>query len=147
MVIRILKDLCHLSEAFIRWNAHENNINYDFSILISGICKLQEAQIKLRLELYIYIPLAMTLPLSEDNLRRLNNAPESEQMTENEDETSTQYTYSTDVFRKTTQEEWEENLIQIKTLLNFVILPVLGKVLGRKFSLLVWKKFAEWLCC
>lgn len=89
----------------------------------------------------------MTLPLSEDNLRRLNNAPESEQMTENEDETSTQYTYSTDVFRKTTQEEWEENLIQIKTLLNFVILPVLGKVLGRKFSLLVWKKFAEWLCC
>ncbi|KAG7700520.1 hypothetical protein KL951_000635 [Ogataea haglerorum] len=56
---------------------------------------------------------------------------------------SSDYTYETDLVYHDPQKEWEENLVQLKTLVNFVLLPVIGKVLGRRFANYVWMKIAS----
>lgn len=45
----------------------------------------------------------------------------------------------------TAQEQWEESLRQITGLVNHVLLPLLGKFLGRRTAHVAWRHFAEWL--
>jgi hypothetical protein len=47
-------------------------------------------------------------------------------------------------YEMTAQQHWEESMKQVEGLLSFIIFPILGKVLGRRFSHLVWKRVAEW---
>lgn len=49
--------------------------------------------------------------------------------------------YSQDL---TAQEHWEESMKQIQGLINFLILPLIGKVLGRRASKIIWSKIAGW---
>ncbi|GME69561.1 unnamed protein product [[Candida] boidinii] len=66
---------------------------------------------------------------------------EEDEEDENDDDNS-DYTFKTDLLRDP-QKEWEENLAQLNTLLNFVLIPIVGKVLGRRFANIVWRKIAE----
>ncbi|KAL2888832.1 hypothetical protein HOO65_030333 [Ceratocystis lukuohia] len=43
------------------------------------------------------------------------------------------------------QEEWERNLEQMQMLLGCVIVPWIGKFLGRKFAIYSWSRYMEWL--
>lgn len=54
-------------------------------------------------------------------------------------ESESEYSYE-----MTAQQHWEESMKQVEGLLSFIIFPILGKVLGRRFSHLVWKRVAEW---
>ena len=54
-------------------------------------------------------------------------------------ESESEYSYE-----MTAQQHWEESMKQVEGLLSFVIFPLFGKVLGRRFSHLVWKRVAEW---
>ncbi|CAK9436394.1 uncharacterized protein LODBEIA_P09520 [Lodderomyces beijingensis] len=47
-------------------------------------------------------------------------------------------------YQVSAQEQWEESVKQIQSLLNFVLFPLLGKLLGRRFSKFVWRRFADW---
>lgn len=42
------------------------------------------------------------------------------------------------------QEHWEESVRQITGLINMVIFPLIGKILGRRFSKVIWARFANW---
>ncbi|CCF56581.1 hypothetical protein KAFR_0B02840 [Kazachstania africana CBS 2517] len=42
------------------------------------------------------------------------------------------------------QRHWEESLQQLNKALNWVILPLLGKFMGRKAATFVWKRVAGW---
>ncbi|CDK24259.1 unnamed protein product [Kuraishia capsulata CBS 1993] len=77
--------------------------------------------------------------ITDSGLVILNAAGEE---TDEEDYDS-DYTYDSDIVTRDAQAEWEENLVQLKTLLNFVLLPVIGKVLGRRFANSLWGAIAE----
>lgn len=42
------------------------------------------------------------------------------------------------------QEQWEESMKQIQGLINFIIFPLIGRILGRKVSKVIWAKVANW---
>lgn len=46
--------------------------------------------------------------------------------------------------RLSAQKQWEESLKQINGLFSLVIFPLIGKVLGRRFSHIIWNKFSDW---
>ncbi|GME91141.1 hypothetical protein B5S28_g3873 [[Candida] boidinii] len=67
---------------------------------------------------------------------------EEDEDDDDDDDDNSDYTFKTDLLRDP-QKEWEENLAQLNTLLNFVLIPIVGKVLGRRFANIVWRKIAE----
>jgi len=42
------------------------------------------------------------------------------------------------------QQQWEESMNQIQMVLGLVLFPLVGKLLGRRFSKLIWRRFADW---
>lgn len=42
------------------------------------------------------------------------------------------------------QQQWEESIRQITGLVNFVLFPLIGKLLGRRTAHMVWRRFANW---
>lgn len=44
----------------------------------------------------------------------------------------------------TAQQQWDESVKQITGLFNMILLPLLGKILGRRASKVIWAKFANW---
>lgn len=54
------------------------------------------------------------------------------------------YSDSSSDFELTAQEQWEESVKQITGLVNLVLFPMLGKLLGRRTAHVVWRRFAEW---
>lgn len=59
-------------------------------------------------------------------------------------ETDSEWT-SEDELQLSPQQHWEESVKQITSLVNLVIFPLLGKVLGRRMSHLIWGHIAEWI--
>lgn len=49
------------------------------------------------------------------------------------------------MYELSAQEQWEESMRQITGLINFIIFPLIGKVLGRRCSHMIWGKVSEWL--
>lgn len=49
-----------------------------------------------------------------------------------------------DSYTLTAQEQWDESLRQINGLVNLLVFPLLGKVLGRRFSHMLWRRVANW---
>ncbi|ODV67163.1 hypothetical protein HYPBUDRAFT_11759 [Hyphopichia burtonii NRRL Y-1933] len=47
----------------------------------------------------------------------------------------------TDELKLSPQEQWEESLKQINSLVSFVIFPLIGKILGRRFSHTLWRLY------
>ncbi|KAK6197929.1 uncharacterized protein RJT21DRAFT_53410 [Scheffersomyces amazonensis] len=47
-------------------------------------------------------------------------------------------------YQLSAQEHWEESIHQVRLLVNQIIFPLLGKVLGRRASHLIWKRVADW---
>ncbi|EHN01266.1 YLR099W-A-like protein [Saccharomyces cerevisiae x Saccharomyces kudriavzevii VIN7] len=41
------------------------------------------------------------------------------------------------------QRQWEESLLQLSKLLNWVLLPLLGKYMGRRMAKTLWSRFIE----
>ncbi|CAI1576537.1 hypothetical protein SEUBUCD646_0L01650 [Saccharomyces eubayanus] len=41
------------------------------------------------------------------------------------------------------QRQWEESLQQLSKLLNWVLLPLLGKYMGRRMAKTLWSRFIE----
>ncbi|CAI4047441.1 hypothetical protein SUVZ_12G1540 [Saccharomyces uvarum] len=41
------------------------------------------------------------------------------------------------------QRQWEESLQQLSKLLNWVLLPLLGKYMGRRVAKTLWSRFIE----
>ncbi|CAI4620715.1 BAI_1a_G0035540.mRNA.1.CDS.1 [Saccharomyces cerevisiae] len=41
------------------------------------------------------------------------------------------------------QRQWEESLQQLNKLLNWVLLPLLGKYIGRRMAKTLWNRFIE----
>ncbi|KAI3404005.2 hypothetical protein KGF56_003164 [Candida oxycetoniae] len=53
-------------------------------------------------------------------------------------------TVSSSQYQISAQEQWEESMKQIQTLLSLIIFPLIGKLLGRRTSKFIWRKFADW---
>ncbi|GME93441.1 unnamed protein product [Ambrosiozyma monospora] len=61
-----------------------------------------------------------------------------------DDDDDTDYTYETDLVNpQDVQKEWEQSIAQLVTLVNFVLIPLVGKIIGRKFAHTIWNKIAE----
>ncbi|KAH8911002.1 hypothetical protein BR93DRAFT_923730 [Coniochaeta sp. PMI_546] len=43
------------------------------------------------------------------------------------------------------QKEWERSLDQLQLLLTMVLVPFVGKYLGRKFAYWSWARYMEWM--
>lgn len=62
---------------------------------------------------------------------------------------STEYDTSDDEYEYdhslelTPQEQWDESMKQLENLFTFVVFPLIGKVLGRRFSHILWARFAR----
>ncbi|SGZ50172.1 CIC11C00000000648 [Sungouiella intermedia] len=54
------------------------------------------------------------------------------------------YSDSGSEFELSAQEQWEESIKQVTGLVNFVLFPMIGKLLGRRTAHIVWRHFAEW---
>ncbi|KAL6454807.1 hypothetical protein SBY92_004278 [Candida maltosa Xu316] len=53
--------------------------------------------------------------------------------------------YSSDSeYELSAQEHWEESVKQLTMLFSIIIFPLIGKLLGRRFSKIVWRKVANW---
>lgn len=44
------------------------------------------------------------------------------------------------------QREWERSLEQLWQVCNWVILPLVGKILGRRVATMIWKRVMGWVC-
>ncbi len=42
------------------------------------------------------------------------------------------------------QEQWEQSVEQLNEVLNWVLLPLLGKYMGRKLAWRLWRAIAGW---
>lgn len=42
------------------------------------------------------------------------------------------------------QRQWEESVKQLTGLVNNVLFPLLGKLIGRRTAHLIWHRFADW---
>ncbi|KAF3985990.1 hypothetical protein FT663_05068 [Candidozyma haemuli var. vulneris] len=54
------------------------------------------------------------------------------------------YSESDSEYYLSAQEQWEESLKQIEGLVNFVLVPLIGKLLGRRTAHVLWRRFADW---
>lgn len=52
--------------------------------------------------------------------------------------------YSDSEYGLSAQQHWEESVKQIRSLVNLVLFPLVGKVLGRRTAHVVWRHFANW---
>jgi len=41
-------------------------------------------------------------------------------------------------------QQWEDNLAELKIITNLVLFPFVGKFLGRRFAYYLWRIFMEW---
>ncbi|KAK6456363.1 uncharacterized protein RJT20DRAFT_141015 [Scheffersomyces xylosifermentans] len=95
-------------------------------------------------------PMSQALSQTQSQLDRLQaiinypDANEDDYMTTTEDEYEDDEIDSEFSYELTAQEQWEESLKQINGLVNFIIFPMIGKVLGRRFSHLLWRRIADW---
>ena len=44
----------------------------------------------------------------------------------------------------TAQQQWEQSAAQLKALVEHVLFPLIGKVLGRRCAHVLWRQVAEW---
>lgn len=61
-----------------------------------------------------------------------------------DEEYTDDYESDSESFELSAQEHWEESMKQVEGLLSFIIFPLIGKVLGRRFSHVIWKRVANW---
>lgn len=64
--------------------------------------------------------------------------------TENDDTDLDYYSELDSEYNLLAQEQWEESLKQIEGLVNFVLMPLIGRLLGRRTADIVWRHFANW---
>lgn len=85
--------------------------------------------------------------MSLDNLIQPEDLYELEVVADlNDNDTEVDY-YSDDSsmdYEVSAQEHWEESIKQITGLVNFVLFPMIGKLLGRRTAHFVWLRVAEW---
>lgn len=57
---------------------------------------------------------------------------------------SSEYTWSSDLFDPVaeTEQAFQENLAQLDAIVQLVLIPLLGKFLGRRFAHSVWSQLA-----
>ncbi|GMG37244.1 unnamed protein product [Ambrosiozyma monospora] len=61
-----------------------------------------------------------------------------------DEDDDTDYTYETDLVNpQDVQKEWDQSIAQLVTLVNFVLIPLVGKMIGRRFAHTIWNKVAE----
>ncbi|KAM9904390.1 hypothetical protein OXX69_007579 [Metschnikowia pulcherrima] len=60
------------------------------------------------------------------------------------EEDSGYYSETESEYGLSAQEQWDESIKQITGLVNFVIFPLLGKLLGRRTAHIIWRKVANW---
>lgn len=62
-----------------------------------------------------------------------------------DDDTDLDYYLDSDSeYALTAQQQWEESMKQITGLVNLVLFPLVGKLLGRRTAHFAWRRFAEW---
>lgn len=85
--------------------------------------------------------------MSLDTLIQLQDLYQLEDVIDiNDNDTEVDY-YSDDSssdFDLSAQEQWEESIKQITGLVNFVLFPIIGKLLGRRTAHILWLRFADW---
>ncbi|GMM51686.1 Mim2 protein [Starmerella bacillaris] len=42
------------------------------------------------------------------------------------------------------QQHWDESIAQLETAVFFVLCPLIGKMIGRKFAKSIWHRFVDW---
>ncbi|SCU86154.1 LANO_0C06920g1_1 [Lachancea nothofagi CBS 11611] len=62
---------------------------------------------------------------------------------ENEDADESEDDYESQLL--SAQQQWEESLEQLSQVLNWVLLPLIGKYLGRRTALRVWRNVIEYI--
>ena len=87
--------------------------------------------------------------LSKDNLRRITTRQQERDHDDDDDVDSNVSEYDSDSeYSKAllaAQREWEESLDQLYRALQLVILPLIGKFLGRRAARLIWRSVATYL--
>ena len=80
-------------------------------------------------------------------LQQYNDLTE-ESMSSSHEEYDDEYSDSTSdedsEYALSAQEHWEESMKQLTMLFSIVIFPLIGKLLGRRFSKIIWRKVANW---
>lgn len=91
------------------------------------------------------------LDLSYDEMESEDNEGQSGDESEEEDEED-DFEYDTDeidgIFESqllSAQQQWEESLEQLNKVLNWVLLPLVGKFMGRRVAKMLWQHAMEYL--
>lgn len=59
-------------------------------------------------------------------------------------ESESEYDYYSDDLLSA-QQQWEQSLEQLKQVINWLLLPLIGRVLGRRTAGIIWRRFmARW---
>lgn len=90
-------------------------------------------------------PLPQQPPMSYPTLIDTLDLADLAQTEPRDDDTDIDYYSELDSeYYLTAQEQWEESIKQIEGLVNFVIVPLVGKLLGRRTAHVLWRRFANW---
>ncbi|RCK66244.1 hypothetical protein Cantr_03534 [Candida viswanathii] len=67
----------------------------------------------------------------------------AEEYDDDDDDEYLDYTSESE-YELSAEEHWEESVKQLATLFSIVVFPMLGKLLGRRFSKIIWRRVANW---
>ncbi|KAL9113753.1 MAG: hypothetical protein Q9227_002198 [Pyrenula ochraceoflavens] len=74
-----------------------------------------------------------------------NSSDDVDSLPSSQSDSDTDVTISgSDVEESDAEREWRESIQQLELLLNMVVVPLLGKMVGRKFAYWGWKRYMEW---
>lgn len=90
-------------------------------------------------------PLPQSPSMSYSTLIETLDLPDLAQTDPHDDDTDIDYYSELDSeYYLTAQEQWEESIKQVEALVHFVLIPLVGKLLGRRTAHILWRRFANW---
>ncbi|SCU90260.1 LADA_0F02850g1_1 [Lachancea dasiensis] len=81
--------------------------------------------------------------ISSEQLAYVFEGEDDDYMSDHEQEYEDEVDYDYELL--TAQQQWEESLEQLSQVLNWVLLPLLGKFLGRRTALRIWKNVMDYM--
>jgi len=74
-----------------------------------------------------------------------NREEDGEEEEENDEEDDSSYTYESDVVDYNLGKEWQDIVTQFNSLVFLVCIPVIGRMVGRRFAHYIWRRIADHL--
>ncbi len=80
---------------------------------------------------------------SQGHAKEDEEISESEEEEEEDDDDDSSYTYESEIVDYNLDKEWQDIVTQCNSLVFLVLIPVVGRMIGRRFAHYIWHRVAD----